>query len=184
MRVEQLTRPAATVEHGAGGGPVVLAAGSVITAIRLRRCAAVGRRVRAFGRIWIHGDGRVLIGDDVTLDGSHAPIELFAWADADLVIGSGTRIEGGASIECTRSIRIGARVRVGTFARIMDNHFHALLGNRHVSPEPQPVVIGDDVVLGPRTIVMAGATIPAGTVHGAASIVRRDRRRTARVPDA
>jgi acetyltransferase-like isoleucine patch superfamily enzyme len=145
---------------------------AVLSAIRLRRCASVGRRVRTAGRIWVHGEGRVIISDDVTLDGSAAPIELFPWAGAELVIGPGTVIGGGTSIECTRSIRIGARV--------IDSHFHALIGTRHVRPAPRPVVIGDHAVLGPRCIVMAGADIATGMTYGAASIIRQERRRSAR----
>jgi len=182
MRVEQLPIIDFATADRLATNPVVRIGQAVLSAIRLRRCASVGRRVRTAGRIWVHGEGRVIISDDVTLDGSAAPIELFPWAGAELVIGPGTVIGGGTSIECTRSIRIGAHVRIGSFSRVIDSHLHTLIGTRHVRPEPRPVVIGDHAVLGPRCIVMAGADIATGMTYGAASIIRQERRRSARFP--
>ncbi|MCC7053609.1 MAG: hypothetical protein IT355_10090 [Gemmatimonadaceae bacterium] len=129
--------------------------------------------------MWIHGDGHVILGNRVILDASAAPIELFPWAGAEIVIGDDCVLEGGTSIEATRSIRIGSGARIGSFARIMDSHFHALVGDRHVRPEPQPVVLEDDVQLGPRCVVLAGSRIACGARITAATVVRRPSRRQA-----
>jgi acetyltransferase-like isoleucine patch superfamily enzyme len=142
------------------------------TRYQLRRCSSVGAGVVVRGRLWIHGDGQVILGDGVVLDGRTAPIELFPWHSAEIVIGDGSVIEGGTSIEATKSVRVGARNRIGGFCRIMDSHFHALLGDRHIRPAPRPVTLGDDVTLGPRSIVMAGARIEAGESFGATSVIR------------
>lgn len=146
------------------------------TRFQLRRCAAIGTGVVVRGNVWIHGEGRVVVEDGVVLDGRAAPIELFPWDAAEIVIGRGSRIEGGTSIEATRSVRIGARNTIGGFCRIMDSHFHALLGDRHVRPAPRPVTIGDDVTIGPRSIVMAGAAIEPGSTFGATSVIRQTTR--------
>src|SRR5256885_9551401 len=124
----------------------------------LRRCAAVGRGVRARGRIWVHGRGRVHIGDGVVLDGAHHPIELHALASgSEIWIGDGVHISGGASIEAVVSVRVGARSRIGSFSRLMDNHFHPPVGDRHFRPPSAPVVLGEDVAIGARAIPLAGA---------------------------
>jgi carbonic anhydrase/acetyltransferase-like protein (isoleucine patch superfamily) len=148
----------------------------LVSRFRLRACHTVGRGVRVYGRLWIHGDGDVLIGDRVTLDASAAPIELYPWAGATIVIGSDSFIGGGTSIEATSSITLGERTRLDGFCRIMDNHFHPLVGNRHLRPAPRAVVIEDDTSIGPRSIVMAGVHLARGSRFGAGSVIKRSTR--------
>jgi acetyltransferase-like isoleucine patch superfamily enzyme len=143
------------------------------TTYQLRRCAAVGRGVRVVGRLWIHGAGRVIVGNRVTFDAAVAPIELFPWKGAVIIIGDDSVLEGGTSIECTQSITFGAGTHIGSFSRVMDNHFHPLVGDRHIRPTPRPVVFEDDVRIGPRCVVMAGARLPRGARFDAASVIRR-----------
>lgn len=142
----------------------------------LRRCDARGRDIRVVGRLWIHGEGRVVLGDRITFDAATAPIELFPWAGAEIVIGDDSVLEGGTSIECTQSVTLGARTHVGAFSRIMDNHFHPLVGNRHIRPRPRPVVFEDDVRIGPHSVVMAGVHLPRGARFAAAAVIRRGAR--------
>lgn len=138
----------------------------------LARCHLVGTDVGVVGRIWVHGEGRIEIGDGVRFLGERAPIEIFAHAGATLIIGTGCTIEGGTSLESTASIDIGAGTVIGAFSRVMDNHFHPLLGNRHERPAPRPVVIGQRTMIGPRCVVLAGAQIPPDSRFGAGSVIR------------
>lgn len=142
---------------------------------KLRACRSVGASPQVTGRLWIHGEGEVRIGDRVFFDAAAAPIELYPWKGAVIVIGDDTYVGGGTSFEATASIEVGARVRLGGFSRIMDNHFHPLVGDRNLRPASRPVVIEDDVALGPRTIVLAGAHIRRGTIAPAGSIINRPR---------
>jgi acetyltransferase-like isoleucine patch superfamily enzyme len=147
----------------------------------LRRCAHVGRSVRVLGRVWVRGGGRITVGDGVVLDASHYPIELFALEpSSEIVIGDGVRIGGGTSIEAVASVRIGARSRLGGFTKVMDNHFHSLLGDRHWRPPSVPVTVGEDVDIGPRAILLAGAEVGNGAIIRAGTVISR---RT-RVPPA
>lgn len=139
----------------------------------LRGCASVGRAPRASGRVWIHGDGMVHVGNDVFLDAENAPIELYSWPGAEIVIGDDVHIEGGTSIEATESVVVGARSRLGPFCRVMDSHFHPLVGDRNVRPASHPVVIEADVALGSRSIVLAGAHVERGASVEAGTVVRR-----------
>jgi acetyltransferase-like isoleucine patch superfamily enzyme len=139
---------------------------------RLRRCAAVGRGVDARGTIWIHGPGAVRVGERVVLDGRVVPIELHAGPGAEIVLGDGVRVEGGASLEAVRSIRVGARVRVGRFCKILDNNFHRL-GDRGVQPRSNPVIVEDDAELGVRSILLPGAHVGRGAVVGPATVLSR-----------
>jgi acetyltransferase-like isoleucine patch superfamily enzyme len=154
---------------------------NLISRYRLRRCHTVGSDVRVLGRLWIHGDGDVVIGDRVTFDASTAPIELYPWAGATIIIGDDSYIGGGTSIEATSSITLGANTRLAGFCRVMDNHFHPLVGNRHIRPAPRAVVIEDDTQIGPRSIVMAGVHLTRGSRFGAGSVIKRSSR-VARLP--
>lgn len=155
------------VAHAHGRMAVLLAR------YKLRRCVEVGCRPRVVGKVWIHGEGSVLIGARVFIDAETAPIELYAWQGASIVIGDDAYIAGGTSIDATRSIVLGARVHLGGFCKVMDNHFHPLVGDRNKLPAPHPVIVEDDVRFGPRAIVMAGALVARGTHVRAGVVVRR-----------
>jgi acetyltransferase-like isoleucine patch superfamily enzyme len=140
--------------------------------LRLRACADVGEGVVVAGRVWIHGNGQLTLGRGVRLDASRAPIELHAADGAQIVIGDEVLIEGGTSIEARQSIVIGDRARIRAYCKILDNHFHPLRGDRLQLPPSDPVVLGPDVDLGERSIVLPGAWLAPGAVVGPSKIVR------------
>ncbi len=144
-----------------------------ISRYKLRHATRVGLAPQVRGTVWIHGGGEIQIGDHVIFDGSFAPIELHAWQGATITIEDGCRIDGGTSIEATRSITLGARVRLGAFCRVMDNHFHPLVGNRDARPPARPVVVEQDVDVGARSILLAGAHVGRGATIGAGRVVSR-----------
>lgn len=145
----------------------------VVTRARLWRCSAVGRGVRAPGRVWVHGGGDVRIGDDVLLDGRVASIELHADEGALIEIGAGSVLAGGVSIEAQQSVRVGPGCRLGAFAKVLDNHFHPTRGDRHRRPDSEPVVLGQGVTVGPRAILLPGAQLLDGAQIGAGAVVSR-----------
>src|SRR5262249_34578981 len=145
------------------------------TRVKLRRCAAVGRGVRAKGRIWIHGPGIVRLGDGVVLDGELAAIELKACdPDSEIVLGDGVEVGPGTSIESVVSVSIGARTRLGCFVKVMDNNFHPLTGDRLKRPPSMPVRIGEEAEIGDRAILLAGSQVGSrARVWPAAVLSRR-----------
>ena len=69
-------------------------------------------------------------------------------------------------------VGIGAHVRIGANCRL---HLGTVLGpQRDETAAPQPVVVGDDVILGTHAVVMGGVTIGDGAVIGANAVVMRD----------
>ncbi|MFL5433374.1 MAG: acyltransferase [Myxococcales bacterium] len=141
---------------------------------KLRRCARVGSSPSVRGRVSIVGPGSVQVGDDVLLDGAWAPIELKTFdPDSQIVLGDRVRIESGTSIEAVASVRIGAGARLGTFSKVMDNHFHSLAGDRHVRPSSDPVEIGEGAAIGDRAVLLAGANVGAGALVRAGAVVGR-----------
>jgi acetyltransferase-like isoleucine patch superfamily enzyme len=145
--------------------------------LRLRRLAHGGRRAVVLGVVIVRGAGRVTFGDDVRLDALQAAIDLHAGPGAEIVVEKGVVIEAGCSIEAMASVRIGAGARIGPFAKIMDNQFHPLEGDRRQRPASQPVVIGAGATIGPRAVILPGALVGRDARVGAAAVVSR------RVPD-
>jgi acetyltransferase-like isoleucine patch superfamily enzyme len=123
------------------------------------------------GRLWIPGEGRIHFGRGVRLVGRRAAIELRAHPGGEIVIGAGTLIEDGTSIEATRAVHIGPDVHIGTFCKIIDNHFHRSVGDRAERPEPVAVSIGEGAVIGPRAVILPGAAMGAGAWLGPAQVL-------------
>jgi len=134
----------------------------------------LGQGVTVRGRIIFRGKGKVLVGAGVRMDARQSPIVLKArYENAEILIGDGVIIEGGVSIEANASVRIGANTHIGAFAMLLDNHFHQLEGDRSVSPQSQPVVLEEDVEIGPRAILLPGAHVGRGTRVGPGSVLSR-----------
>jgi acetyltransferase-like isoleucine patch superfamily enzyme len=143
----------------------------------LRRCASVGEEPCVEGRVWIHGRGTIVVGDRVVFAARSAPIELNAYPGATIRIGDDSIIGGGTSIEATAEVSIGARCRIGPFCRIIDNDFHRMRGetfeDRQRWQPGTPIVVEDDVELGPRAILLPGTSVGQASLVGASSVVRR-----------
>jgi acetyltransferase-like isoleucine patch superfamily enzyme len=125
------------------------------------------------GKVWVHGEGDVVVGDRVVFDAADAPIELHAAAGATIAIGDDCTLAAGTSIDATSSIVIGARCRIGAFCKATDNHFHPRRGDGQVRPAATPVVVEDDVELGPCTILLPGAHVRRGSRIAPRAVIRR-----------
>lgn len=125
------------------------------------------------GRILAPGWGLVRIGAGVRLDATQAPILLKAHAGAEIILEDGVVIESGASIEAVRSVRIGARSQLGAFTMILDNSLHQLEGDRLLLPESRPVVLEEDVLIGPHSMLLPGAHLGRGTRVGPCTVLSR-----------
>jgi acetyltransferase-like isoleucine patch superfamily enzyme len=133
----------------------------------------VGADARVRGTVWVHGKGRIDVGERVVFDAADAPIELHAAAGSTVAIGDDCTLAGGTAIDATHSIVIGARCRIGPFCRLMDNHFHALRGDRQARPTPAPIVVEDDVELGACAILLPGAHVCRGSRIRPRAVIRR-----------
>jgi acetyltransferase-like isoleucine patch superfamily enzyme len=141
----------------------------------LRRCEC-GPYVRMMaGRpvLRLAPTGRIILGERVRIMSDITPVELAAGAGARLVIGARTFLNYGCSLGAMELIQIGERCLIGNYVNIIDNDFHDL-EQRDRMPASRPVIIGDDVWLGTRAIVLPGVHIGQGAVVGAGSVVTRD----------
>jgi len=139
------------------------------------RKTQLGRKVRLNGRPMIHSAGKIIIADRCRLMATMGGLELGTGPDGTLEIGENTFINYGTSIAAMQHVKIGRDCNIGTYCMIMDNDFHRLEPERrNEHPDSAPIIIGDNVWLGGRVIVLKGITIGEGSVVAAGSIVTKD----------
>jgi acetyltransferase-like isoleucine patch superfamily enzyme len=95
---------------------------------------------------FIHGHGRLRMGDDVFLN-------------------------SGVRIECHHQVTLGNHVGIAFGALIMDTDLHGIAGG----PQRfLPVTIGSGSWIGARAIILPGVTIGTRCLVGAGSVVTKD----------
>ncbi len=153
---------------------VQYAASTVAAPFYLRQANHVVHRVRTLGggpRIVNYG--YLSIGDDTRISSHVVVVELCTAAGAELRIGNGVHINYGVSLGATKSIRVGDRVRLGPYTRVVDSDFHDVY-DRAQPAVPKPVVIDDDAWLGMHVTVLPGVRIGKAAVVGSGSVVTKD----------
>lgn len=145
------------------------------------RCASVGERLDLEGAIpLITGNGRIEIGDDVSIGGRNSwAIGFKVSQDAELRIGNRVHIGYQNTISVARSIRIGDDTMIAPNVQIYDNISHPLSPLRRLRhdsftlDEATPVEIGKNVWIGSHAIILPGSSIGENSVVGAGSVVTR-----------
>lgn len=140
---------------------------------KLWRCASVGARVQVLGDVYVVGGGHIEIGDDVVIDGRVVPVEMHIGRHGTLIIGHGSHLERGASIEAQERVELGPGCRLRAFCKVMDNHFHHVAGQRHNRPASKPVLLGPGVEVGERAIVLPGTVLEANVRLGPGVVIGR-----------
>ena len=127
----------------------------------------------------LHGEKRIVIGDDVFVGaGSWLQVLPGESETIALEIGDGTSIAGACVLSAASSIRLGRRVLLARNVYISD-HIHAYeepgraVLDQGVS-KVAPVEIGDGAWLGQNVVVCPGVRIGQGAVVGANSVVIDD----------
>jgi len=83
----------------------------------------------------------------------------------------------GSTITALKRIEIGNNVLVGSGCIITDNDAHSINFEERIIDaglKPNPVVIGDNVFIGARTLILKGVHIGNNAVIGAGSVVTKD----------
>jgi acetyltransferase-like isoleucine patch superfamily enzyme len=126
---------------------------------------------QAGNHLWVHGDGRLELGARAWLRTEHGPNHITVFPGARIAIGEDALING-AMLHAKREIAIGAQLRLGFGARILDADLHDL---DQATPERiAPVRLGDRVWIGANALVLRGVTIGDDVVVAAGSVVTRD----------
>ena len=117
-------------------------------------------------------DGTLNLGKRVIWRSPRTRVWVTVDKGATLTIGDRVLLNEGVNISCYRSISIGENTQIADFTTIYDTNFHRVSPDSEVVTEP--VVIGKNVWIGARTIVLPGVTIGDHSVIAAGSIVRDD----------
>lgn len=110
--------------------------------------------------------------------GCYERCTFFVDRGAVLTIGDNVGMSQAALI-CHKSITIGNNVKIGGGVCIYDTDFHSLDPVIRRSSEDlknrveKPVVIGNDVFIGAKSIILKGVTIGENSVIGAGSVVTK-----------
>ena len=140
-----------------------------------RTATTLGKRTTVMGRASVKNFGTLNIGRRVQFVGTIVPLSIYVEPDATLSIGDGSYFNYGTSIAAIDHVSIGQNTYMGTYVSITDNAFHELAPERRLErPESQPVVIGNNVWIATRVIILPGVTIGDGAAIGAGSIVTKD----------
>jgi acetyltransferase-like isoleucine patch superfamily enzyme len=89
---------------------------------------------------------------------------------ATVEIGNGTYLNRNTLVHAGRLVKIGKDCKISWDVIIMDEDGHPAAGYEYA----KPVIIGDDVWIGCRSIVLKGVTIGKGAVIAAGSVVTKD----------
>lgn len=139
----------------------------------LRNCTKVGCRPRVYGRPRVTNLGEIHIGERFLYFSHVACSEMAAQPGGRIEIGDRVFLNYGTSLSAHELVRIGDRCQIGSHVCMMDNDYHSV-EDRDRPGESGPIVLGNNVWLGIRVIVLKGVTIGENSVIGAGSVVTKD----------
>lgn len=145
------------------------------------RCEAVGRRLNLEGAVpQILGNGRIHIGDDVTIGSSCTWDLAYSMGQRpELTIGNRVSLNYGNIISVASSVRIGDDTLIAGRVTIFDNTSHPtspakrLMKVRIDQADTAPVVIGANVWIGIGAIILRGVEIGDNSIVAAGAVVTR-----------
>jgi acetyltransferase-like isoleucine patch superfamily enzyme len=146
------------------------------------RCTRYGRRFRTGSHVhWVTGGGRIVLGDDVLLDGKSSFTFARRFVDAPtLQIGDRSGIGHGCRLVVGNAIRIGSDCRIAAHVHLFDSPGHPSDPERRRRGEPadpdsiKPIEIADNVWIGAGAIVFPGVAIGEGSIVSAGAVVLSD----------
>jgi acetyltransferase-like isoleucine patch superfamily enzyme len=141
--------------------------------LRLLGKAKAPLSVRLRGRVRLSGNGKVVLGEGVSLNGTVVPIELVTYESGRIEIGEHTFINYGSCIAARASVKIGSYCHLGHYMFVMDNNQHDVLRHWELPPS-EPVIIEDNVWIGSKVVILPGVRIGSRAVIGAGSIVTKN----------
>lgn len=145
-------------------------------------CTSVGRGFRADAFVhWVNGRGRIIIGDDVLIDGKCSFTFAARFSDhPTLRVGNRTKIGHACVFVVANEITIGEDCRIAGGASFRDSPGHPLDPEARRRGEPPPadaikqIVVEDNVWVGSGAIIHSGVRIGTGSVIASGAVVMTD----------
>ncbi len=143
-------------------------------------CESCGRNLEIPLEVpFVSGDLRIIVGDEVYINGHNSFIAGKVYDRPTLVIGDRTVLGFGVVIVVGREVVLGRSVLIAEEVFITDNPGHPIEPSRRRRDEPvdperiRPILIEDDVWIGTKCLIMPGVTIGKGSVIAAGSVVTK-----------
>ncbi|MFQ3649078.1 MAG: DapH/DapD/GlmU-related protein [Gemmataceae bacterium] len=145
------------------------------------QCVQVGKGFQMEALPYIHGSGRITLGDHVRFGGQ--PVFVFGNRGEQLPeisLGDGTFLGHLVILTCAHEIRIGNHCLIASGVQISDYDGHPLDAQHRRAGNPTPpehirrVIIEEDVWIGQSAIILKGVHIGARSIVGAGAVVTRD----------
>ena len=144
------------------------------------RCR-IGRSVRIKHPTRFQGRGTLILSNNVTLGyrlagAASLPIVLQPREpEAVISVADDAALMNGCEFIARIQITIGANCRIGPHTLVYDSDFHDLSPERRdASGRSAPIVIGENVWIGSRAIILKGVSIGRDAVIAAGSVVTKD----------
>lgn len=139
----------------------------------LRRNVTIGRNFKVKGPLNIRGPGKVVIGNNVYVDGTPNPVTPWTTAkEAVIRIGNNVFLNG-TRFSCARRIEIGDNCIIAD-CRILDTDFHSIYPMRRNDPslvKSAPIIIGENVWVALGCVILRGVRIGNNSTVSAQSVV-------------
>jgi acetyltransferase-like isoleucine patch superfamily enzyme len=136
----------------------------------------IGKRLKVRAKLSIKGPGKVIIGDDVYIDGtSHAVTPWTNNKEAEIIIGNNVFVNG-ARFGCSKRIEVGHHCILAD-CRILDTDFHSTNPLKRNDPEfieSAPIKIGNNVWIALGGVILKGVTIGDNSTVAAQSVVHNN----------
>ncbi len=140
------------------------------------RNVRIGKNFKVIRGFSIKGPGKVIIGDNVLVDGSMYAVTPWTHDEsASIIIGNNVFLNG-TRFGCAKRIEVGDNCILGD-CRILDTDFHSILPGRRNDPEyiqSSPIKIGKNVWIGLGCVILRGVTIGDNSTVSALSVVHND----------
>jgi acetyltransferase-like isoleucine patch superfamily enzyme len=142
-------------------------------------CSQYGKNLRTGVFLhWVQGRGKIIIGDNVTIDGKCSFSFAVRYSETpSLIIGDGTGIGHQCSFTVGKQIAIGRNCRIASSVHMFDSPGHPsdpearLAGLPPRTEEVLPIIIGDNVWIGSRATIYPGVRVGDGSVVAMGAVV-------------
>jgi acetyltransferase-like isoleucine patch superfamily enzyme len=136
----------------------------------------IGANFRVKRKLSIKGPGKVIIGDNVYVDGtSHSVTPWTSHKEAQITIGNNVFLNG-TRFGCAKKIEIGDNCILAD-CRILDTDFHSVRPDKRNDPEfieSAPIIIGKNVWIALGCVILRGVRIGDNSTISAQSVVYKD----------
>lgn len=115
----------------------------------------------------ISNHGQIVVGNCVFFPG----VRIECWPGGHISIGTGTYLDRHAAILAGGAVTIGRNCKIARDVLIMDSYQHPLTERGRGF---RPIMIGDNVWIGSRAIILGGVTLGSGCLVAAGAVVTSD----------